>query len=160
MAWQDEIIPIVRWNIGDTTSPLSYSDDRLEEVIVISAHYLIGEVDFENTYSADIDTVTISPDPTTLSTKDYDFINLVAIKAACFVLGSEVKTKAVQAFRITDGPSSIDTKGSFDSLQKFHEKMCEDYAMARINYQAGNSRAGRAILTPYTQERLYPSDFN
>lgn len=153
MAWQNEMVRILRHLINDLDSS-SYTDDRLEEVLIVAAQLMIHKTNFDNTYTLDVDTLTLTPDPTELSTKDDDFINLICMKGACIILTGEVKTLAAQGYRVTDGPSSIDIKGAFDATKQLRDQICQDLEMALVAFQAGNSKAGQAILSPYTQTNL------
>lgn len=157
MSWQTEITPIVRILIDDYAEPYTYTDSRLEEIIVIAAQMLITSIDWDKTYTISIPDVSISPDPTA-NTKDNAFINLTSLKAACFILMSEAKTASRQGIKISDGPSSIDTTGRLQSALKTADTMCKNFDMAKLEYMAGNSRAGEAVLTPYTREDLPPGD--
>ena len=150
MAWTDDMVQIVRGLINDLDSA-TYSNARLQEIIVIAGVLVYKEVDFDKNYVINVNTPDITPDPTD-ATRDDSFINLVSIRSACIILGSEAKTAAGQNFRIVDGPSTIDTAGSARSKQTLADNMCEDYIRAKLDFQAGNSRAGQAILTAYTRE--------
>lgn len=156
MVWTNEIVRIVRFLINDITSA-TYSDDRLEETILVAAQLLLDTMDFNNTYTVDVDTAVLSPDPTTLTTKDNMFINALALKTACIVLGSEVKTLAAQNYRIKDGPSSIDSTMAYQATHQLYKDLCDKLEKFLFDYRAGNSIAGQAILTPYTYEGL-PED--
>jgi hypothetical protein len=153
MSWQNEIVRMVRFLINDIDAT-SYSDDRLEETVLVSAQLLISGVDFDNTYTVDVDTLTLSPDPTTLTTKDNNFINLLAIKTACIILGSEAKTLAAQSYRIKDGPSSIDISMAYQATKQLYTDLCDKLDKMILDYKAGNSVAGQAIITPYTQDGI------
>lgn len=153
MTWQNEISRIVRFLVDDLEAA-TYSDDRLEETIIVAAQLLLDTMDFNNTYTVDVDTLSLSPDPTTLSTKDNMFINALALKTACIVLGSEAKTLAAQNYTIKDGPSSISTAGAYQAIKQMHKEMCDKLDKFLFDYRAGNSIAGQAVLTPYTQDGL------
>ena len=153
MVWTNEVVRMVRFLINDLDAT-SYSDDRLEETILVSAQLLISSVDFDNTYTVDIDTLVLTPDPTTLTAKDNNFINLLAIKTACIILGSEAKTLAAQSYRIKDGPASIDISAAYQSMKQLYTDLCDKFDKMVLDYKAGNSVAGQAIMTPYTQEGI------
>lgn len=157
MTWQNEMVRILRHLIDDLDSA-TYADSRLEELILVSAQLMIDTIDFDNTYTIDVDTLALSPDPTTLTTKDNEFINLVCLKSACIILGSEAKTAASHAYVIKDGPSAIDGKGVYAALKQIHNDMLDTLANAILAMRAGNSVAGEAILTPYTYEG-YGADY-
>ena len=65
MTWQNEMTLIVRHLIHDLdSSNYTFVDDRLEESILVSAQLVLHEIDFEKTYTVDVDSSTLSPDPT------------------------------------------------------------------------------------------------
>ena len=107
MAWQNEMVRILRHIINDLdSSSYSFTDDRLEESILVSAQLVSTEIDFDKDYTIDVDALVLSPDPTA-SVKDDAFINLVVLKSACIILGSEVRSNALNSIALKDGPSSI-----------------------------------------------------
>lgn len=149
MSWQPEMTRILRHIIDDIDGDL-YSDARLEELLLVSSQLMLTQVEFENTYTIDVERATLTPDPTELTTKDNDFINLVVVKAAVVILRSELKTHAAQAYRIVDGPSTIDVSQVFKSKSELYDKMKEDLDLAILQYQIGNGSGGQVILGPYT----------
>jgi hypothetical protein len=153
VVWTNEIVRIVRFLINDLDSS-SYADDRLEETILVAAQLLLDSMDFNNTYTVDVDTLVLSPDPTQTSPKDNFFINILALKTACIVLGSEAKTLAAQSYRIKDGPSSIDVSAAYQGTKQLYSEMCDKLNKMIFDYRAGNSIAGQSVLTPYTYEGL------
>lgn len=153
MAWQNEMVLILRVLINDIDAT-SYTDSRLEEIILTAAQLQYASIDFNNTYTIDVDTLSITPDPTTPGSKDDWFINIVCVRAACIILNSEAKTLAAQAYRIKDGPASIDVSSSYQAIKQLADDMCDKLAYMILDYKAGNSVAGHAVLTPYTQERI------
>ena len=90
MAWQDTMVIMLRVVIDDMGSNPTYSDSRLEEILVVSAKLTKKDVDFANDYTIGVTDSTITPDP--VSTSDNAFVNLVTLKAACLVANSEFKT--------------------------------------------------------------------
>lgn len=152
MSWQNEMVRIVRFLIDDLDAS-SYDDSRLEETILVSAQLMKHEMDFDNTYTIDVDTLTLSPDPTS-GTKDDAFINLTCMKTACLILKAEVKAESLKAVVVRDGPSSIDLSGRYEATKNRAEKMCESFEQAKIQYQLGNSRAGRAIVNTWVVDNL------
>lgn len=151
MTWQNEITRIVRFLINDIDAT-SYTDDRLEETILVAAQILLDSIDFITTYTVDVDSLVLSPDPTMSDPKDNFFINAVAMQTACIVLGSEAKTLAAQSYRIKDGPSSIDISAAYQSVHQLYKELVDKLDKYILDYKAGNSVAGAAVLTPYTWE--------
>lgn len=157
MSWQGEMTTIVRYLISDVDpANYSYSNERLETSILVAAQIVLVELDFENTYTIDVEQCYLSPDPTDPTTglstvnKDDAFINLTSLKAACLIMGSEMKTQALNAVRVSDGPSSIDYTAVAANIKYLYEYSCKTYEEYKFNYAAGNNAVGKAILSPYS----------
>lgn len=150
MAWQTELVRMIRHMVDDLGSSPTYSDDRLEELVILSAQKINGEIDLDRDYSIDLDELILSPDPT-VSPKDNGFINLIVLKAACIIDQSEARKAAGQGIAITDNRSSIDLRGRAGTrLALLKEGWCKSYAQAKFEYQAGmGAMAGHAVLSPF-----------
>ena len=117
MPWQNEMKVIVRHLVNDLdSSDYTFTDSRLEEAVLVSAQLASLEIDFDNTYAIDVDSVSLSPDPTS-GNKDDSFINLVCLKTAQMLLGSELKTHSLNAISLKDGPSALDLRGIVSVLK-------------------------------------------
>ena len=156
MSWQGEITTIVRTLINDLDSTnYTYSNPRLETTILVAAQIVLTEIDFENIYTIDVEQCYLTPDPTdpttglTTANKDDAFINLVSLKTACIIMGSEMKTQALNAVKVTDGPSSIDYTAVATNIRYLYEFACKSYEEYKFNYAAGSNAVGKAILSPY-----------
>ncbi len=147
--WNSEMSTIVRYLVNDTDlqNP-SYPDERIETTILVAAQLVSTEVDFEQSYSINVEQCLLSPDPTQGSDKDDGFINLVSLKAACIIIGSEYKTHSLSAIRVSDGPSSIDMNGVASNFRQLYESLCEKYESVKLAF-ASNNNVGEAILSPY-----------
>ena len=151
MAWQNEMSIILRHLVNDLdSSAYTFSNDRVEETILVASQLVLHEIDFENTYSVDVDSSSLSPDPTSSSNKDDAFISLVCLKSAYILLGSEIKPHALNAISLKDGPSSLDLRGIVQGLNILFADITKRFDEAKIQYQLGNSIAGQAILGPYS----------
>ena len=64
MAWQDSMVQMLRVVIFDLETTPTYSDSRLEEMLVASAHLVTQDIDFSTNYTVDILSQSITPDPT------------------------------------------------------------------------------------------------
>lgn len=155
MAWQESMTVIVRTLIDDL-DPLdyTYSNERIEQTILVSAQYVNQIADFQNVYIVDLTQFTIAPDPTD-DPADNDFINLACAKAACIILGSEARSKASQSLLVKDGPSTIDMRGAATASQALYDSCCAKYEQMIMDYKAGKSIAGQSILGPSS-----PASFN
>ncbi len=150
MPWQNEMKVIVRHLVNDLdTSDYTFTDSRLEEAILVSAQLASLEIDFENTYTIDVDSVSLSPDPTASGDKDDSFINLVCLKTARMLLGSELKTHSLNAISLKDGPSALDLRGIVSGLKILFDDISKRYEEATTQYKL-NGVVGQAILGPYS----------
>lgn len=151
MAWQDEPTIILRDIVGDDGT--TYTDAKLRRLLAVSMYRVRSEVSLDHTYEVDLtDTAEdVAPDPSTRSPKDYDTINLMALKAATTLLAGELKVAAGQAFTIKDGPSTISTADKVKYLNTRLEWAKDEYDDYVKNYLAGSSKYGGAVSTPFTR---------
>ena len=151
MSWQGQLSTITRYLVDDIDSTkYKYSDSRIETTVVVASQFVTLDVDLENTYTINVEQCSLSPDPTDAGTKDDAFINLVCLKAACIIVGSEVRSESGNAISIKDGPSAIDLRGVASTLVVLYKDLCEKYDKLLLDYRAGRSIAGQAILGPYS----------
>lgn len=149
MAWQETTTVMVRMLVDDLDeSNYTYSNERVEQSILVSAQLVNGEADFQNEYEVNLTQFTLSPDPTETTPQDNDYINLVAYRAACLILSSEVKASVNKAVLVKDGPSTIDMRNTSGTLMDLRNKVCEKFEDMLMDYKAGKSIAGQSILGP------------
>ena len=65
------------------------------------------------------------------------------------LLGSELKTHALNAISLRDGPSSLDLRGIVDGLRILFDDINKRYEEATMQYKL-NGVVGQAILGPYS----------
>ena len=157
MAWDTEMVTMLRYMIDDVDATQKYSDSRLQTLIVITAtqvNYDVGA--FSQTYTYNIATPSISPDPTDSSNRDDDFITLVTLKAACTISLSEFRDAARKGISFKQGRSSIDTKGmvsGYKDLIDGPNSWCNMYKKAldeyKIGYAGASGGPGRSIMGPF-----------
>ncbi len=111
MSWQDEMIPITRVLINDLAATPTYTDDRLEQLLLVAARQVNSEMAFPQDFVIDVGNGTLLPDPTLGDNKNDSFINLVTQKAACILDQSVAVIAAKQAISVKDGTSAIDLRG-------------------------------------------------
>lgn len=151
MSWQGQMTTVVRHLINDVDpSNYTFSTDRVETTILVAAQLLIMNVDFNNTYDINVEASTLSPDPSDSDTKDDPFIALACLRAACIIVGSEIRKESGNAISIKDGPSAIDLRGVTSTLTVLYQDLCKKYDEAELDYRAGNSVSGQSILGPYS----------
>jgi hypothetical protein len=148
MAWQETTTVMVRILINDMDDTnYTYSNERLEQTILVSAQMVNSMADFQNSYTPDLTQLTLTPDPTN-DPVDNDYINLISVKAACIILGNEAKTSAGNSLLVKDGPSTIDTRMASGSLLNLYKDVCDKFHQMIMDYKAGKSIAGQSILGP------------
>jgi len=145
--WQSEMVIILRGLINDLVLPYTYDADRLEDILVISAQLINPGCDFDTVYTVDVESGSISPDPT--SDRDDYFINITCLQAACLILGGETKSLAGSSFEVRDGSAMISAKEAYKATKELYDKYCDDLAQAKLEFKAGNLATVKAILTPY-----------
>lgn len=155
MSWQGVMTTMVRTLIGDLDpTDYEYSDARIEQTILVSAQLVMSMADFQNNYSVNVEACGIVPDPTD-DPIDNDFVNLVVLKAACIILGSEVKATAGKSISVKDGPSTIDMRGIAGPIKHLQQDVCGRFDQMLMDYKAGKSIAGQSVLGPNS-----PASFN
>jgi hypothetical protein len=156
MSWNDSGIKMLRVLLNDNGTTLTYSDNRLEQLLIVAAIYVKQDLTFDVNYSINIMTHSISPDP--VDTGDNAFLNFTVIKAACLADIGQVRTKALVAgISARCGPVSLDT-GSH--LVGFKELLsvgpCAMYEALKTDWQYSHSNIHHAILTPFISNNFDP----
>ena len=152
MSWQLETIEIFRVLINDLEDTPKYSDERLERILLVAAFQVNEKADFLNDYTVDIQTTTLSPDPTSDDYRDDSFVNLMCLKAACLMERGLAAKAANLALLGREGFSSVDLRGVAEAKQKMLEKggFCATFNDELLSYQMGSAQvAGAAILGPF-----------
>jgi hypothetical protein len=127
----------------------TYTDERLEQLIVVAAKYV--DMDLEKDYTVDILGIDITPDP--VEQNDEIFVNLVVIKAACMIDQGSLRLKAALAgIEAVAGPARLKVGGdNFSAFRTLVEVgACAMYKTMRQDYQLGNGAYCHGILSPFT----------
>jgi hypothetical protein len=139
-------------------SKYQFSDQRIETTLLVAAQLTMMDATFLNNYEVNVETCLLSPDPSDAETKDNDFMNMVVLRAACVMLGSEIRSEAGNAISIKDGPSAIDLRGVAGTLSVLYEDICGKYESMKDSYTQGSSAEfGEAIFGPYSPGSDYIS---
>lgn len=155
MAWQNEMTIIVRHIIDDLDSTAyQFSDDRIEEAILVAAQLIHNEMEFTIDYNIEVDGRSLVPDPTKTpigeNPKDDDFIALCCLRTAILFTASQLKTYSLKAIAIRDGASSLDMRGVIVGLKALHDDLTKKYEDVKLDYQTSKLGLGKAILSPYS----------
>jgi hypothetical protein len=146
MSWQGKSIITLRSLINDTVEETyTYTDERLEHSILVAGFLLLRQISFSQEYVVNVEECTISPDPES----DYDFLALIALRAAILILSGELKTHGLQAVIVSDGPSSVDMRSIAGYIKMLLADAVKTFEEAKLAQQIGNGGYGQAILSPY-----------
>lgn len=158
MAWQDELTTIVRVLINDVIEPYEFSNERLYQVIAVSAKYLQFDVVLNTSYTIDVVNSSISPDPTVGDTYDDVFISMVCLKAACIVDQATYRTKAaLEGVRAVLGPAALSVAGNSQAWQNIIEHgACKAYDDLVDHWDISNATVASAILGPFSGNKFNP----
>jgi len=142
--------------VNDLSDSPTYSDTRLQELVIAAAQLVNTEVNFPQDYTIDLDELVLSPDPTTTGSRDDNFINLVALKSACILDQNEARTAASKGISISDAGARIDLRGSLDGRIKLLQlSWCKEYTTAKLDYEMGRmSVVGQVVLSPFRTDAL------
>ncbi len=156
MSWQTELVPMVRILINDIIEPYQYSDERIISTLLIAAKYIQFDVDFDNEYIVDINSGSITPDPTEVN--DQLFIVLLSLKTGCLIDQSALRTKAaVEGVRAALGPASLSVGGAASAWKMILENgPCKLYADLSEYRDVENASAISAILGPFSGNKFDP----
>lgn len=149
--WQLELTELVRAIIFDLSDTPDYSDEDLLRVIVAAAHLVAKAGEFSQDFKVDISSQSITPDPSATSTKDEDFLNLVALRVACGLDIAKSRIQNANAVLVKDDRNTYDfrdtAKGFLELLKLGH---CKVYETALLDYQMGRGgEYATIILSPF-----------
>lgn len=160
MSWQDHLTTVVRVLINDLDSPYEFSDQRMQQVIVVAAKYVQFDVNLEHLYQVDVINPNITPDPTI--DDDEIFLSLVGLKAACIFDQGTFRTKAaLEGIRTALGPASLSFGGSIAGYRDIIEHgACGLYDELTSHWDVRNASAWAAVLSPFVNNKFDPRYLN
>ena len=160
MAWETEMTLIVRTLINDFAEPPTYSDSRIQQVIVIAGTYVQEQANLSTYYDINVTDVTITPDPTT-PVRDDIFVGLTTLKAACILDQSTYRTKAaLEGIRTALGSANLAISGNsaaYRYILEFPGGPCALYDQLLLDWNIGNATAVQAILSPFAGNDFNPN---
>lgn len=160
MSWQAEIPIIVRTLINDLEDEQTYSDERLIQIISVAAKYVQFDVVLDYRYYIDVVNKTITPDPT--DNNDSIFISLVALKTACLIDQSSLRTRAaMDGIRAALGPASLSVGGNIEGLKiLLNQGSCAAYDELTSHWDVKEATAIAAVLSPFVGNKFDPKFLN
>lgn len=154
MAWDDEMVTVLRALLQDNEATPKYTDDRLAEMILVTALGIRFEVKFPTAYVVSVENGTLKPDPTSTATRDDAFINLTCLKAASRLVDAELREMTRQGITIKDGDNTISLQRSPAALIQMQKTYKQAYEDALFDWKTGGSDGaganfGHLIIGPY-----------
>lgn len=159
-CWKDELVTMLRVLINDLGETPSYSDSRLQQLLVVAARYVLQDMDFDTSYTININVPNISPDPVGTTTRDDAFANFTVLKAACLSDQSLFRTKALlEGITARCGPATLSIAGHLPGFKELiTQGPCAAYLVLKQQYYLGDARGVRAIMSPFTGNNFNPED--
>lgn len=157
MSWQDESVEILRILINDFGNTPKYSDEDLEQLLLVSARYVIQEVNLATSYLVDYSSGTITPNPS----DDHGFLNFMILKSACLTNTWEYNTKAIQdGISAKCGPTTLSvSSNAILILGLIQNGPCKTYQELVMQYNFGQLNIGaKGIVSPFISNTFLPVD--
>lgn len=159
MSWDVDMTLMVRTLISDL-DPVAptYTDARIQQVIVVAATYVQQEANLTNAYTINISVPSITNDPTIAPYKDEVFVGLTCLKSACLLDQSTFRTKAaIDGVRTSLGSASIAVSSNLSGFKAILDQgPCSMYAALLNDWNIGNASAVQAILSPFIGNTFDP----
>lgn len=148
MAWDTDLVLMVRVLVNDLAEPYKHSDEYLRRVVVCAGILVRKDIELPFDYVLDMANSTITPDP--VDSADSVTMALLPLKAACIINQAQYLSAVGQAIKVRDGDSQIDTSVSFKGYQDIIKLgPCATYAKLKWELQACSAAAVGAIAGPY-----------
>jgi hypothetical protein len=162
MYWEIEVPIIIRTLINDLADSPLYDDQRILQLAVVAAQYVLMEVNLDKDYYIDVVDIEITPDPSAPETRDTDFIGFIAMKSACLLDQSTFRTKAAgEGLRAALGPASLSVTGTLGGYKDIlNLGPCKLYDQLVLDHNIGNATAVRAILSPFVGNNFDPQNLS
>lgn len=159
MSWQTETTLIIRHLINDLEDTPTFSDERIEQLAVIAAKYVVQDM-HSTKYTIDVVNQTISPDPSLTDPRDEDFLGLIALKSACLLDQTNFRLAAInEGIRTTLGPASLSVGGNLKGFKDILDVgPCKAYEQTLMDYNMGNTAVLKAILSPFVSNNFDPQN--
>lgn len=156
MSWQTEMTAMVRTLINDSIEPYQFSDDRIQQTILVASKYVQFDVVLEHSYTINITNQTLTPDPT--EDGDEIFIILASLKAACLVDQGTLRSKAAsEGIRAALGPASLSVSGVATGWEMILKHgPCKLYDDLVEHWDVANASAIAAVLGPFSGNHFDP----
>jgi len=160
MSWQNTSLIMLRTLLNDANcSTEKYTDDRLMDLLLTSAFIIRIDVNFSTSYTINIPSQTISPNPEDQTDGD-EFISFMVLKAACLTDEANFRTAALlQGVSARCGPASITTSNYGAYLKELLTAgPCASYDSLTnsYNFSYEGKKIIRSVMSPFAANDFDP----
>ncbi len=159
MAWTTTLVTFLRVIIGDVDN-VSYTDTQLQTILAVGAKDVNAEIDWPTTYTINISTPDISPDPTLAATLDVKFGLMIVLKSACLLNLGELRTAAIKGgIEARYGSAVLKTgkhSGVFKQLIKIGPCAMYEKLHKQCKFEAFNTNSAFGVLSPFVNDETGP----
>ena len=164
MSWQNTSLLMLRTMLSDAgcDGDNRYTNSRLEDLLITAAYFLPLEINFNTTYTVNVASYSISPDPGASSPPDdgYEFISFMVLKEACLADESNFRTAALlQGVQARLGPAQLNTSNYGDKLSiLLTEGPCKAFSTLSndYNFSYEGKKIIRAVMSPFASNKFDP----
>lgn len=156
-VWQSSLTLMVRNLIDDFGNSPTFTDDRIQQAIVVAGLIASNEYNFSAGYTFDLENIDISPDPAASATSDPLAIALFTLKAACLLDTNKYQKAASNGgVLIVDGDTEIDTSKGFKGYADIITLgPCASYEkLIRHSSILQSMTFGASVMTPISHAKL------
>lgn len=159
-TWQNTSLTMLRTILNDAgCSNSDYTTSRLEELLITAAYFLPLDINFNNSYTVNVETKSISPNPIS-QTDGTEFISFMVLKAACMVDQSNFRNAALlQGVTARCGPAVLQTNAYGQYLKDLLTNgPCKSYEDLKQEYNFSYAGRGiiRAVMSPFVSNDFFP----
>ena len=164
MSWQNTSLLMLRTMLNDAgVSETRYSTQRLEELLITGAYFLPLEINFNTTYTINVSSYAITPDPapsTSIPVDGDEFISFMVLKAACIADEGNFRNAALlQGVNARVGPAHINTSSYGSHLTTLlTEGPCKAFQELKreYNFSYEGKKILRAVMSPFAANKFDP----
>lgn len=160
-SWQNTSLIMLRTMLNDAGCGESqYPNNRLEDLLITAAYVMRREIEFITSYSVDIESYTITPDPISTTEDGDDFISFMVLKAACIADEGNFRSSALlQGVVARCGPATIQTSNYGAYLKELLVSgPCKSFETLKDEYNFNYDGKGilRGVMGPFISNDFDP----
>lgn len=159
MSWATDSLTMLRVMLNDAGVTQTYTDERLTDLLITAAYIIRIDVNFNTSYSVNINSKTVTPEPSEQSDGD-EFTSFSVLKAACLMDESAFRTAALlQGVSARCGPASITTSNYGALLKELLSSgpcLMYDTLTNSYNFSYEGKKIIKAVMSPFAANDFDP----